>query len=336
MTRASLSLHSPLQVEPPDLQRPRSVASEVPRRLQHAQRADSSEMGVPEVLHKRRKRLQEIEEREARGEVLWTDSFDAKARTKILHFFRDIGNDPSTIEGFSSSARNAILRSEGLQFLYSGNYGVSATEDLLNYLLNCDDDMVPTVIEAMCYAFKSDPYHYSSRGYMFESIVKTVLREHRISYDLIDGRMIEFSSRELHVSVVEPVLQLLARQDAFTTAEKTYRKSLKEISSGDPGDAITDAGTALQETLTELGCEGNALGPLIKSAVKKGLLGSHDSPMADALARVMNWVSADRSTKGDGHHASTASVEDAWLTVHIVGALILRLTNNIPRRQGDR
>lgn len=54
-------------------------------------------------------------------------------------------------------------------------------------------------------------------------------------------------------------------------------RALGEISNGKPGDAITDAGTALQETLTALGCDGNNLGALIKSAKAKGLLAAHDA-----------------------------------------------------------
>lgn len=107
--------------------------------------------------------------------------------------------------------------------------------------------------------------------------------------------------------------------------EKAYRAALEEIHNGKPDDAITDAGTALQETLELLGCEGNSLGPLIKSARNRGLLGPHDTPLLESLVSVMNWVSADRSTKGDAHNTDDVSRDDAWLTVHVVGAVILRL-----------
>lgn len=45
----------------------------------------------------------------------------------------------------------------------------------------------------------------------------------------------------------------------------------------------------------------------------------------------MQWVSAGRSTMGDAHHATSPLPEDAWLTVHIVGAIIVRLANQTPR-----
>lgn len=72
--------------------------------------------------------------------------------------------------------------------------------------------------------------------------------------------------------------------------------------------------------LTLLGCEGNALGPLIASAQKKGVLTGYDVKL------VAEWVSADRSEKGDAHKAASVSREDAWFTVHVVGALLLRLS----------
>lgn len=37
-------------------------------------------------------------------------------------------------------------------------------------------------------------------------------------------------------------------------------------------------------------------------------------------------MSADRSQTGDAHHASDANLDDAWLIVHVAGALILRLS----------
>lgn len=83
--------------------------------------------------------------------------------------------------------------------------------------------------------------------------------------------------------------------------------------------------------LTAIGCIGNALGPLIKDAKKQGLLAPHDARLDQAITDVMEWVSADRSQSGEAHHVSNASVEDAWLIVHILGAVILRLASGPPR-----
>jgi hypothetical protein len=128
--------------------------------------------------------------------------------------------------------------------------------------------------------------------------------------------------------VVVPTLRLLAGRVDYAAVEIAYRNALEEISGGKPDDAITDAATALQEMLELLGCEGNALGPLIRDARRKGVLAPHDQTLGDAIAKIGDWVSADRSEMGDGHRgASAATRDDAWLIVHIVGALVLRLAS---------
>ncbi|WP_439380521.1 hypothetical protein [Amycolatopsis lexingtonensis] len=281
------------------------------------------------ILHRHRKRLEELAKREAAGESLWTASFDEKVRTKIAHAFSDFSS--GSIIDTATIARGLILREEGLFFLCQPR----ETEwgDLGKYLMACDDEMIPTVIEAMSIAIRECEYTGWQADEQFDQQMSTILREHRISYDFIDGNMIEFSSRELHVSVVSPALKLLAGESKFEKVEKAYQDALEEISRGKPEDAITDAGTALQEMLELLGCKGNALGPLIKSAKSQGLLTGHDTKLADALEAAMSWVSADRSTTGDAHSAAKAEVGDAWLTVHVVGALLLRLADDKKRTQ---
>ncbi|MBM7463196.1 hypothetical protein [Microbacterium dextranolyticum] len=49
------------------------------------------------------------------------------------------------------------------------------------------------------------------------------------------------------------------------------------------------------------------------------------------IEKACRWASADRSNTGDAHNADTASAEDAWFAIHIVGAIILRLAHATPR-----
>lgn len=283
------------------------------------------------MLHRRRQRLKEIADREAAGEAFWTDKFDIAVRTKILHAAEDAGTT-FWRNHFYGAARGMILRDEGLQTLTGS---IDDRQDLLSYLLKAPDNMVPTIVEALSQAFASRRLVGETglwqASEMFDTTVATALREHRISFDLTEHEMVEFSSRELHVEVVAPALRLLAGRSELSAVEDTYQDALKEISQGNPGNAITDAGTALQELLTALGCEGNALGPLIKSARAKGLLAAHDAPMLDFLERTLSWVSADRSQMGDAHKSSAANVADAWFVVHVVGAIILRLADGSRR-----
>jgi hypothetical protein len=195
-----------------------------------------------------------------------------------------------------------------------------ASDDLRQYLLACRHEEVPDVLEAMPlgmgrnYGYPDDFHHGVNR----------ILLSHRGAYELIDGQMIPFESKELHEEVVAPTLRLLAGRAGWETVENAYQDALREIGTN-PGDAITDAGRALQATLELLGCKGNALGPLIDMAKKTGLLAPHDSALSEGISKMMHWVSADRSEKGDAHKGADAKAEDAWLAVHVTGALILRL-----------
>lgn len=95
----------------------------------------------------------------------------------------------------------------------------------------------------------------------------------------------------------------------------------------DPADAITDAGTALQEALRASGAKGKNLSVLLKSACKIGLLDPSDHKLQEAIHKVFHWASATRSQKGDSHVVSTADEADAWLMVHVVAALIVWLAD---------
>lgn len=280
------------------------------------------------MLHNRRKRLEALAAEEAAGATFWTNEFEAAARRKIVLFARKLAE--GTYEGgvFLERARELILHDEGVFYLHDG-HGY-APDDMLNYILRAPDEMMPTVIEALAAAFRDRRLQQQAGAWQaadaFDTVLEVILREHRIQFELIDGRMVEFSSRELHVNVIAPVLSLLGGDKKWASTEKAFQDALEELSNGKPGDAITDAGTALQEALTALGCTGNALGPLIKSARSIGMLASHDAPMLEAVEKVMHWVSADRSEKGDAHSSASPTIDDAWFAAHIVGAVILRLT----------
>jgi hypothetical protein len=289
------------------------------------------------MLYARRKRLKDLAEAEARGKSLWSAHFDEQARWKLVHAFRDACPEHMR-ETYAETARALILRDEGLPYLIDGNLNHQA--DLLDFLLKCEDELAPSAIEAIAKVFSSYPYGVpgvmgvigpvNSEG--FAQSVNTILREHRIGYELVDHEMIPVASKELHTEVVAPTLRLLSGRSGWDKVESAYQDALAELSDGKPADAITDAGTALQEALVLLGCKGNALGPLIKSARNNGLFAAHDSAMTQAIEGLMNWVSADRSESGDGHHVVAVTIDDAWLAVHVVGALILRLAGS-PRGQ---
>lgn len=269
------------------------------------------------MLYGRRKRLRELEQAEARGENFWTTEFDYRACVRIASLIGDLGDGAVAI--ISHKVVKMMLKEEGVQ----------VNKDLLGVLRLSESDYLPSIIEAILIAVRQLTGPHAFRADVagrLEREINEVLNEHRISYEIVNGQMVEFESKELHQAVVAPVLRLLSGRPGWDKVEMTYQDALREISQNAPADAITDAGTALQEALTVLGCEGNSLGPLVKSAKSKGLLAPHDSTLTDGIEKIAHWVAADRSESGDSHKASTGITrDDAWFTVHVAGALILRL-----------
>lgn len=265
------------------------------------------------MLYNARKRLRERAAAEAGGQSFWTSIFDEKVRHKLLYATQDAAQREMQV--VSEMARRSILKDEGLPWLIDRSLEPHA--DFGGYYFKCPDQDFPMVVEGIYRAMwdwlnAQGYYGVDVRGW--EERVRTILEEERIAFDFAGGEMVPFESKELHEAVMEPALSLL-RNPEFAAAETAYRHALEEVTKGKAGDAITDAGTALQELLLALGCDGNSLGPLIKSAKAKGLLGAHDAPLTRAI----------EDTKGDAHKADAASKEDAWLMIHVVGALLVRL-----------
>lgn len=283
-------------------------------------------------LHNRRKQLAAIAAKEASGESFWTDKFDSNVRVKLSQAMSaSVGEFNYPL--YLKAARQLVLEDEGITSL--SRKGLQASADFVNYLLSCADDMVPTLLEAFSIASRSARLaEYSlpwtdPQGYFCDR-VNAVLAEHRVAYELVAGEMVPFTSKELHAEVVLPVLNLIS-EPGWEKVEVAYQSALSELTRGDAADAVTDAGTALQEGLVLLGAEGKSLGPLIVSARKKGIILGHDSALMEVIDRAATWVSADRSQVGDSHNVTSAEAADAWLTVHIVGAILLRLSKRTSR-----
>jgi hypothetical protein len=275
------------------------------------------------ALWLRRKRQEEHAALVARGELVWTTTFTPQARNKLRFAFVDSlsGVAPYAAPSVAQLARTQILRDEGLVTL-TGASDNAALNDVLKFYESCPDILVPSLIEAVgrgiAVLAEQDP---SIQLDFYVEKVQETLYEHAIGYDYVFPNIIERSAQELHEEIVVPVLHLLAGRKGFEQVEVAYQKALREIGE-DPADAITDAATALQEALTAVGAKGNTLGALLKSARSSNLLAPYDEKL---VTGIVEWTEADRSTKGDAHNARPASRDDAWLAVHVTGALIRRL-----------
>lgn len=277
------------------------------------------------VLHSERKRRAARDAQEAAGASLWTEEVPQEARVKIATIWSSIRGSLTNAAGYEFDERVGKI----LRVLGGYNAGSVDPNDLVR---QSDSDVALDLIGAACIAIREGAAiarHYDS----FEKFINRTFEDYRIGFRVVDAEVIPIGSDELHAEVVAPALRLLVDKD-FEKAHKAYLDAIKEIPK-DPANAITDAGTALQETLEVLGCEGNSLGSLIKSGKKKGLLARHDARLEAGIKEFLEWASADRSETGDGHHVTAATREDAWLMVHIVGALIVRLVGGGKRGELD-
>ena len=199
------------------------------------------------------------------------------------------------------------------------------------------DEQLVDVIEATFVAF--DTANASRESYLydretepnaFRQAINRILDEDSLAYQVVGREVLPRESMAMYADVVAPALSLLHGDARLTNVERAFHDALKELKpGGNPADAITDAGTALQEMLVALGAQGKALGPLLDSARQKGLLGPYDSKLAEGVQRIGDWVSTDRSERGDAHLVKESDADDAWLAVHVVGALILRLEKRL-------
>jgi hypothetical protein len=255
-----------------------------------------------------------FEEREAEGESVWSTHFSREARVRLKaithrHLRRMSHNQLST---FLENVQNDL----GLYGIELKRTNLRSETQLLEAIGDEPDKVLPSLVEALCRRVRAAD----------QQEIAKVIREERIAYRVVDGQLYPFESLELHEEVVAPTIRLLAGRNDLSEVEEGYQKALKEIGT-DPADAITDAGRALQALLGIIGCEGNTVGAQLRDARKRGLLAPHDSTFAAILDKTAEWVSADRSEKGDAHKHSQVDSDDAWFTVHVVGALILRLSS---------
>lgn len=269
------------------------------------------------MVYMERKRLAALQAAEAAGEDIWTEELSEAVRTKILALWGDLPNRYFYEQSIQ-------LKVERMMLVEAAIRDCGPIESVLS---DGSVDMVLSYLDAIAIGL------HELRGMRFVGQrphnewcagIARIFEAHRIKFKFIDGQVIPLGSEIMHAKVVEPTLALLHGRPEFARAGKAFRDALEELAGGKPDDAITDAGTALQEALTAVGCMGNTLGDLIKDAKNNGWFGPRDSPLADGIAKIHNWVAAERND-GEAHRVSDVTKDDAWFVVHVVGAAIVRL-----------
>ena len=294
------------------------------------------------MLFHQRERQRRMEVAEAQGKALWTTSLEPPARHRLRYALSDLRQvliDKGERLDLYSHARRMVLRDAGLPNLAGSNH---SDIDVPEWFLQADRDIVFSILEAsrlLCLAgLEVNEFYYpndvAAALKRLDNTIATVLRQHRVSFDLLGNKFVAFESREMHMEVTVPALTLLGGEAKYRDAEVAYQEALSEIGNEKPDNAITDAARALEITLGTLGCSGNTLGKKLTDARERGLFGDHDSQLREAMMKIGSWVAADRAQKGDAHPGGVATLDDAWLIVHVVGALILRLARTPARGNG--
>ena len=271
------------------------------------------------------------------GDVSWsTTDLPHAARTKLHLAWQDAVSD-LTLEGkelLAEAIKHVSARSVGYELFpeqmvpkYKDGGLVGNVNDLFS-LVEAQHARLKAMLAAMTNTRNPAPRSLgqlrSVQVAAFKDTVNEVFSAHLVGLHLHDNStLVPIESHEMHAAVVAPTLFLLHSEKRFTGAEIAYQKALKELRNRDAGDAITDAGTALSSALKALGCSGEVLGDQLKSARNIGLVRGSDTPLTDAVIR---WVATQRN-QGEAHTAEHPySMSDAWMAVHVVGALIIRLT----------
>jgi hypothetical protein len=307
-------------------------------------------------LYGERQRLKAQDELLAAGLLEWTDRVDRDRDLRIklnrawddVTGYWDLRNDVDTLEAFirdrTLDSIAASVEPRLMQPPDSGRPVIDATNDELLSLIEAEHEALTWLaakpdVARPGYAGMSPRWReiVNAAPEKFREKVNKLLRSHLIALQLEHNScLVPVQSQEMHAEVVEPTLRLLHSQPQFADAETRYHDALRELRNGYPGDAITDAAAALEHMLEALGCTGNALGDLLKSARNRGLVKGKDTPLTEAIGRTADWVATQRN-QGEAHRGGSGiDMSDAWMVVHVVGALIIRLSESSPssRTQG--
>jgi len=269
------------------------------------------------------------------GAAQWTDQLDTAVRMKLFAAWQDatVSLDRDDRDQIDSSIKHRTLRSladdPSPQHMRPG---VECPNNHLLSLIEAEHEILQRFAEILNDT-GSVPYQEHQLAPMldaperFRADVNRIFESHIVAFHLHqNSRLVPIDSHEIHDAVVAPTLYLLHSQPRFAHAETAYQNALKELRNRDPADAITDAATALQEVLMALGCAGGALGDLISSAKRNGLLNGADTPLTESIVKTVNWVAAKRN-QGEAHRGDPQfNMSDAWMVVHVVGALVIRLS----------
>lgn len=279
--------------------------------------------------------MQELEEVEVGRGVRWIDSCPPSVGRKIRAMIEIATNAPDRV--FEAAD---VHRAHGSG---SGEVEVSTEKALSGEGSDSDRlDAVAAVLYAFAYLREHDHEEvdetgwnreYFSPRYDLDELAEGVndrLLGGRVEWHFYDGRFIHAGNRVMHANVVEPASILLDSDPKFGKAASAFGAALDRLSEDESSIAITDAAVAVQEFFRAVGVEGNSIADQLNAAQKLKLITEYDRHL---LKPIVDWTNADRSKLGKPHYFRDGDISkaDAWLMIHVAGALMVRLSGEEPR-----
>lgn len=296
---------------------------------------DEPEAWVPYPVREHRRRMAELE---AAGQDLWVETLDQPARNKLAAATRRAINDRSSnanTDNLVKGLAQELCDKSGMVQLpasFVSRYGDVSVDLFLENIrnINYSVEMIFGLIELF---WRYEATH-SGIGFRkpesqgrYATAISEVLEDHRVKFLFVNGNFLPRDGSLIDTEVVVPALHFLIGDERYADAEQAYMRALKSVGENRPHDAISHAYTALQTLLQALGCgrREDALLKQLRSAVSRGILAQHDQALE-------GWLTSDRGNRSSSHPTSAPPTrQDAWLAVHVVGALMLRLGRGAPR-----
>lgn len=293
---------------------------------------------MPYPLREHRRRMAELE---AAGQDLWVEALDQPTRNKLAAATRDAIRDRSSncdIDSLVKGVAQELCDKSGMVTLpqsFVNRYGGFSLDSFLENIrnINCSVEMIFGLIELFwrCEAtYSGIGFRRSESQDRYSTAINGVLEDHRVKYLFVNGNFLPRDGSLVDTEVVVPAFHFLIGDERYADAEEAYTRALKAIGDNRPHDAISHAYTALQTLLQALGCgrREDSLLKQLRSAVSSGILAQHDQALE-------GWLTSDRGNRSSSHPTSAPPTrQDAWLAVHVVGALMLRLGRGVPRSGG--
>lgn len=277
----------------------------------------------------RRRRL--LSEKEATEGVQWKDDCPGQLGRKIVAILPLMTNATWRVYAGADSRR-----------LFASDTSVNefSTEDTLSGRGTDTDrlDCVAAVVYSFVRLSETDqeevwnggayPPEYDVEA--FTNAVNDILLAARIEWHYSEGEFVQRGNSVLHAEVVKPASILLDSNPKFARASAGFNTAITRLSENKPDVAITDAAVAVQEFFRALGIEGNSISDQLNAAQRAKIITINDRAL---LKPILDWTNADRSNRGNAHHhrQGDATKADAWLAIHVAGALMVRLSNEEPR-----